>query len=302
MLVVTLTNCPPALRGDLTKWLQEINTGIYVGNSNARVRDELWRRIVEYSGTGQATMVFNTNNEQGMDFRVHNTTWEPIDFDGLKLMLRPCPARLAKKQKQIQLRKGFSTTEKNHMARKMVGRCHSGTYQPHATLNTYVVIDIETTGLSAKDHEIIEIAALLVVDNCIESEFQALIKPSCSVPPEIEALTGLSTESLKNERVISEVIPEFLSFIDCYPIVCHNTDFDFVFLRTICKQCGLQMLSNSSVDTLQIARKQITDVKNYKLSTLLDYFGINPSREHRSLDDCYATQQLYTKLMKIQQP
>jgi len=183
MLVVTLTNCPPALRGDLSKWLQEINTGVYVGKGSARVRDELWKRIVEFSGSGQATMVFKTDNEQGMDFRIHNTTWEPIDFDGLKLMLRPCPARLAKKQKQIPLHKGFSIAAKNHMAHKMAGRCHSDAYQIRTTPHTYVVIDIETTGLSTKDHEIIEIAALHVIDGIIASEFQALIKPKYHIPP-----------------------------------------------------------------------------------------------------------------------
>ena len=82
MIVIILNNCPPALRGDLTKWLQEVNTGVYVGQVSARVRDELWARVQGNVKSGRATMVFNTNNEQGMDFRVHNTSWEPIDFDG----------------------------------------------------------------------------------------------------------------------------------------------------------------------------------------------------------------------------
>ena len=89
MIVVSLTNCPPRLRGDLTKWLIELNAGVYVGNVSARVRDELWQRICEHVKDGRATMVFSTYNEQGMDFRVHNTTWIPTDFDGIKLMLRP---------------------------------------------------------------------------------------------------------------------------------------------------------------------------------------------------------------------
>ena len=89
MIVFSLTNCPPRLRGDLSKWLVEINTGVYVGNVNARVRDELWKRICENVHDGRATLVYSTNNEQGMDFRVYNTTWYPVDYDGIKLMLRP---------------------------------------------------------------------------------------------------------------------------------------------------------------------------------------------------------------------
>ena len=96
MIVVTLTDCPPALRGDLTKWLQEVNTGVYVGQVSARVRGEIWERVRENAKSGRATMVFSANNEQRMDFRVHNTNWEPIDFDGVKLMLRPSPARAQK--------------------------------------------------------------------------------------------------------------------------------------------------------------------------------------------------------------
>ena len=89
MIVVSLTNCPPKLRGDLTKWLIEINAGVYVGRVSARVRDELWQRICENVKEGRATMVFSANNEQGMDFYVHNTTWKPVEFDGITLMLRP---------------------------------------------------------------------------------------------------------------------------------------------------------------------------------------------------------------------
>lgn len=89
MLVICLSKCPPALRGDLTRWLQEIDTGVYAGHVSARVREELWERIVSNIKDGRATMVYSARNEQRMEFRVHNTEWVPIDFDGLKLMLRP---------------------------------------------------------------------------------------------------------------------------------------------------------------------------------------------------------------------
>lgn len=86
-----MTDCPPQLRGDLSKWLCEINTGVYVGQVSQRVREALWIRVCENLKNGRATMVYSTNGEQKMDFRVHNTAWEPVDFDGLKLMRRPLP-------------------------------------------------------------------------------------------------------------------------------------------------------------------------------------------------------------------
>ena len=65
MTVVTLTNVPSSLRGDLTKWLQEISTGVYVGNINARIREELWKRIIDNIKQGQATMSYAKRNEIG---------------------------------------------------------------------------------------------------------------------------------------------------------------------------------------------------------------------------------------------
>lgn len=63
MIVITLTKTPPALRGDLTRWCQEIQTGVYVGDVSARVRDKLWERVQTNIGNGEATLVYNTNNE-----------------------------------------------------------------------------------------------------------------------------------------------------------------------------------------------------------------------------------------------
>ena len=78
-----MTDCPPRLRGNLSKWLCEINTGVYVGQLSSRVRDALWDRVCKNLQTGRATMVYTTNGEQKMDFRVHNTSWTPVDFDGI---------------------------------------------------------------------------------------------------------------------------------------------------------------------------------------------------------------------------
>ena len=86
MIVIMLSDCPPKVRGDISKWLCEINTGVFVGNVSSRVREEVWQRICENIKSGQATMVFSAPGEQKMDFRVHNTTWEPVDLDGLNYL------------------------------------------------------------------------------------------------------------------------------------------------------------------------------------------------------------------------
>lgn len=98
MTVVVLTDCPPRLRGDLSKWLLEINAGVYVGNITSRVRSELWERICENVRHGHATMVYRAANEQKMDFLIHNALWEPVDYDGIKLIRRPSPERVRRKR------------------------------------------------------------------------------------------------------------------------------------------------------------------------------------------------------------
>jgi len=115
MIVISLTECPISLRGDITKWLLEINPGVFVGRVSARVRDNLWDRICDATKAGKATMVYSARNEQHLDFKVYNAEWEPIDFDGLKLILRPSPARI---KKLGSLRLGYSNASKYRAAKR----------------------------------------------------------------------------------------------------------------------------------------------------------------------------------------
>ena len=180
MLVISLTVCPNALRGDLSRWLLEIDTGVYVGQISHRVREELWLRITKHVKDGRAVMVYTARNEQKMDFRVHNAAWEPIDFDGIKLMLRPNRARQLIKQKAVQepAKPGFSLASKMQMAKRMEKARAAGQGLPE----TYVVLDIETTGLNPSEHDIIELGAIQYRLGQETDVFQALLFPRQSIP------------------------------------------------------------------------------------------------------------------------
>lgn len=91
MQVLVLNSVPAGLRGDVTRWFMEIATGVYVGNVSARIRDELWERILSLAGRGRAIMVYPARNEQGYVVRTYQYDWEPEEFDGLTLMMRPYP-------------------------------------------------------------------------------------------------------------------------------------------------------------------------------------------------------------------
>lgn len=88
MTIVVLTAVPPGLRGHLTRWLLEISAGVFVGHISARVRELLWERVIECVDDGRALMVYTARNEQRLAFKVHGHDWEPVDYDGIRLMRR----------------------------------------------------------------------------------------------------------------------------------------------------------------------------------------------------------------------
>lgn len=291
MIVITLTDCPPALRGDLTKWLFEISTGVYVGNVSARVRENIWKRVQNTAKQGRATMVFSTNNEQRLDFRTHNSPWEIIDFDGLKLVLHPEPVCAV--QSGVS-KKNFSNAAKMRMAKKSKTKKTGNTDLPQ----TYIVSHIETTGISTVQDEIIKIYAIKICNNLVVSEFSALIKINGDVPNPVEKLTGISNNTLeKDGRALREVLLDFFAFVGDMPMVLHNARFDYDFLRAACSECEQPLFANRCIDITMLAKKWIEDVKNYKFETLLDYFEIATNGVLSAEEDCFATKQLYEKLI-----
>lgn len=106
-----------------------------------RVRDAVWDRVCQNLKNGQATLVYTAAGEQRMEFRTHNTSWEAVDFDGIKLMRRPLPQT---QTEAMDLKPGFSKAAKYQMAQKMAQRTARKPGE-----NDYTVIDLETTGLHA---------------------------------------------------------------------------------------------------------------------------------------------------------
>jgi len=94
----------------------------------------------------------------------------------------------------------------------------------------YIVLDIETTGLSRYIHKITEIAAVKVKDNKIIEEYQTLVNPETKIPRFITRLTGIDNEMVKDAPTINEVMPGLLKFLGNHTIVAHNATFDYGFI------------------------------------------------------------------------
>ena len=89
MTVLILTACPPGLRGQVGRWLQEVAPGVFVGRVTSRVRDLLWERALEDMAGGRGLLIYPAANEQRFAVRSFGHQWRPVDFDGVMLFLHP---------------------------------------------------------------------------------------------------------------------------------------------------------------------------------------------------------------------
>ena len=168
----------------------------------------------------------------------------------------------------------------------------------------YVVLDIETTGLSAKHDDIIELAAIKIRLGRQIDTFESLIATDQVLPLDIQQLTGIHPEDLESAPESSTVIHEFANFIAELPLVAHNAPFDIKFLKRYFKKEGLP-LNNKVFDTLNLARKAFPVMGSHTLCSLKGALNIQVDVSHRALPDVIATNELYRKcaeaLIKVDQ-
>ena len=164
---------------------------------------------------------------------------------------------------------------------------------------SYVVVDIETTGLDPVLHEIIEIGALKIENKEIKGTYQTLIQPSTTIPPEIEKLTGISQEMVINQPSISEALSSFLKFASNSILIAHNADFDLSFLKEHFVKWLKMEFKNSSLCTMKLAQKLLPGLGNYRLDTVASYFNIPTPGRHRALSDAEITYQVWNKLLGV---
>lgn len=291
MIVITLSKVPKALRGDLTKWCQEIQTGVYVGRFSARIREQLWMRIEKNIGNGEATMVYSTNNELGYNFRTTVSTKKVVDFDGIPLLMQVKPKNEAVKH-------GFSNAAKIHRAKKAQEKLMVKKSVTRAVYPDIVAIDIETTGLDCTQNSIISISAVRKVSKEYKT-FNRYIKISTSIPENIVKLTGITDTLLVNEGVeLIDGLKDLISFLRKSIVVGYNVRFDFDFLHAACKQVGLDSLANRVVDLAMLVKKDNEFLDNYRFATVLKEYEVDNTHPHNSLSDSIATYELAIKLIE----
>jgi DNA polymerase-3 subunit alpha (Gram-positive type) len=171
-------------------------------------------------------------------------------------------------------------------------------YDNNKEYSSYVVFDIETTGLSAINDMITEIGGIRVVNGEIKDTFSQLVNPERPIPEFITNLTGITDEMVKDKPTIKDVIVEFKEFIKDDVLVAHNATFDIGFIREKMRLNNIQ-LNNPVLDTLELSRSVFPELKSHKLNLVAKHLGISLDNHHRAVDDAQATAEIFIKIMNL---
>lgn len=167
----------------------------------------------------------------------------------------------------------------------------------YSNFEKYIVLDTETTGLNARNNELLEISMIKFDKHEPVSYMTTLLKPNKSIPREITYINGIDDELVKDSPKVSQVLDSFNEFIKGYNIVGYNLNFDMKFLYVN----GIDFFSENRkfYDVLDFARKKIkkSEIDNYKLDSVAENFDIYRNDSHRALSDAYATGLIFERLL-----
>lgn len=161
-----------------------------------------------------------------------------------------------------------------------------------APLTDYVIFDIETTGLSKHNHEIIQISALKYRHDQQVAQFNTYVKPIVMPDKKIQFLTGITPPDLIDAPTITTVMPAFTTFTEDLALIGHNIyRFDLPFITAH----GFSRSDVVALDTVKLAQVKLPALADHKLPTLKQYFGMH-NRSHNALNDCQTNALVYQRL------
>jgi DNA polymerase III subunit epsilon len=161
----------------------------------------------------------------------------------------------------------------------------------------YAIVDIETTGGSARIEKITEIAIYLHDGNQITGEFVSLVNPERNIPYFITSLTGITNEMVEDAPRFFEIAKTIVELTEGRTFVAHNARFDYSFIREEFKSLGFNFKRNI-LDTVALSRKLIPGHRSYSLGNICRDLSISINGRHRAAGDALATVRLFEMLME----
>ena len=162
---------------------------------------------------------------------------------------------------------------------------------------TYCVLDLETTGLSAKTEKITEIGIMKIQNGEVVDKFCEFVNPEKPIPQRVQEVTNITDDMVKDAPTIDVLFPKVLEFIKGSVLVAHNAVFDIGFLKNVAKELGYEF-DYTYVDTLPLARKLYPELKKHKLGKIAEHLKIKVEVAHRALDDVDTTVKVLKEMMK----
>ncbi|HLG32627.1 MAG TPA: exonuclease domain-containing protein, partial [Ignavibacteriaceae bacterium] len=162
----------------------------------------------------------------------------------------------------------------------------------------FSVLDVETTGLSARNNRVIEIGIVKVKNLKITDRFQSFVNPGCEIPYFITQLTGITNEDIFDAPNFGSLLKEINNFIGNTVISGHNLSFDDSFLTYEFIRNNHEPLNNDKVCTLKIARRLYPSLRSKSLSSVTSYLKLKNSNAHRALGDAEVTALALVKMIK----
>ncbi|MBN2696108.1 MAG: PolC-type DNA polymerase III [Bacilli bacterium] len=163
---------------------------------------------------------------------------------------------------------------------------------------TYVVFDIETTGLSVNYDTLIEIAGVKIKNGSIIGEYQSLINPNKQIGAFYTNMTGITNLMVKDQPGLEKVLREFHNFSKDAILVAHNADFDLGFIYHNYKELGITDQTQPSIDTFMLAKVVYPDRNRYSLDQLSRYLKVQLTEHHRASHDARATMEIFLHMLK----
>ena len=163
--------------------------------------------------------------------------------------------------------------------------------------DTYVVFDLETTGLSPVNDRIIEIGAVKMCGGKVTDRFSTFVNPHIPIPFNIESLTGISDSMVENAGTIEEILPEFLEFCKGAVMVAHNAGFDVGFIKEKTDSILGRKFECTVVDTVALSRALLPSLGKFTLDHVAKALGVPPFNHHRAVDDAEACADIFAALI-----
>jgi DNA polymerase III epsilon subunit family exonuclease len=162
---------------------------------------------------------------------------------------------------------------------------------------TFVVVDVETTGLSPEAGSITEIAMIKMRKRMIFDEFVSLVNPEMSIPYNITALTGIDDLMVAGAPTSSEVAPQIADFLAGGLFTAHNAPFDLGFVNSTLNKGKIDSIQWPVLCTCKLARRLLPFLPSKSLGPVAEALGIRNSSRHRAAGDAIATAEVLIKFL-----